>query len=188
VKLDLRDIDAGRLAAPVSELRDEIGAVLRTIDAIAAPEFSAYADCAYAGQSSVLSVPVAEPETADGHSISADFAAAYRSTYGYSQADVTVELVTVTAEGRLPVAQPELPRDERSAVRPDGTRRAWSHVRGRFEDFAVRWRTSLSPAERVDGPVIIEETESTTVVDVDGSACLDELGNLRIAVAAGLPS
>ncbi|HEY7174867.1 MAG TPA: hydantoinase/oxoprolinase family protein, partial [Micromonosporaceae bacterium] len=188
VKLDLRDVDVGRLATPVSELRDEIGAALRTVDAVAAPEFSVYADCAYAGQSSVLSVPVTDPDTADGDSIAADFAAAYQSTYGYSQADVRVEVVTVTAEGRLPVAQPELPRDARGAVRPDGTRRAWSHVRGRFEDFAVRWRTSLRPGERVDGPVIIEETESTTVVDVDGSALLDDVGNLRIEVPTGVPS
>jgi len=184
VKVDLHDIGAGRLAVPVAKLRDEIGAVLRTIDATAVPEYVVHADCAYAGQSAVLSVPVADPDTADGASIAADFAVAYRSTYGYSHDDVAVEVVTVTAEGRLRVAQPELPRDARDGARPDGTRRAWSHHRGRFEEYSVRWRTSLRPGVEAHGPVIIEETESTTVVDVDGSACLDGIGNIRVMVGA----
>jgi N-methylhydantoinase A/oxoprolinase/acetone carboxylase beta subunit len=181
-KFPLDSIEPGRLAGPATELQDEIRAVLRTVDRHARPTFEITADCAYRGQSSSLPVPVLDADRADGDSISRDFGTLYQATYGYTHTDVEIEMVTVTVAGTLELAHTELPRDTRPAVEVSPSRRAWSHVSGRFENFAVRWRTALQPGDVIDGPLIIAETESATIVDVDGQVRVDDLGNLLVAV------
>jgi N-methylhydantoinase A/oxoprolinase/acetone carboxylase beta subunit len=184
IKLDLRDMQPGRLGAPVAELRHEIAVALRTVDPQASPEYVVSAECAYSGQSATLPVTLSDPESADGVSIGSDFAAAYQATYGHRHLDVAVQVVTVIVSGRLSLTSPELPRDDREWSGLEGSRRAWSHGTGRFEDFAVRWRANLRTGQHIDGPAIICETESTTIIDVDGQAYIDDLGNLSVSVGS----
>ena len=50
-------------------------------------------------------------------------------------------------------------------------------------DFAVGQRRALVPGDTRDGPLIIEERESTTVVDVGGVVTVDEHRNLVVALS-----
>ena len=43
-------------------------------------------------------------------------------------------------------------------------------------------RYALGPGHVIAGPAIVEERESTTVVDVDGRAEVDEYGTLAITL------
>ena len=82
---------------------------------------------------------------------------------------------------------PELPLARgRRAARPGrqrkGTRRAY------FGDAASSRPPSTTatrsrPATAIDGPAIIEEREATTVVPPGDAVTVDEVGNLRIAIA-----
>lgn len=182
VKHALDDVRKKELSSTVAELRQEVASVLGTVDPSAVPRFRVTADCAYIGQSSTLPVVIDEAGDADGSSIGEGFAAAYEETYGHCHAGVPVELATLTVEGWLELPMPQLPRDQRSRIGGTTSRRAWSATTGRFEDFTVRWRGDLLPGEVIPGPVVIEETESTVVVDVGGSAEVEGLGNLLVHV------
>lgn len=182
IKADLSALSAGELFGPLDDLRAEVAAALQTADASAEPHYRMSADCSYAGQSTTLSILLDDPDATDGHLLRTAFEAAYRTTYGHVHTGVAIELAALTVEGTLDIAHPELPRDNRSPVTVPDSRPAWSHVTGRFEQFTVRWRTSLQPGETIDGPVIIAETESATIVDVDGSVRVDDLGNLLVEV------
>jgi N-methylhydantoinase A/oxoprolinase/acetone carboxylase beta subunit len=185
LKRSLDDVERREIAAAVADLRAEVTTVLGTVDASRQPRFRVTADCAYVGQSSTLPVVIEETGDADGTSVSSSFATAYQEAYGHVHVDVPVDLVTVTVEGWLELAMPELPRDTRRRASSTSSRQAWSSTTGRFEDFSVLWRGDLAPGVSFDGPLIVEETESTLVLDVGGCVEVDELGNLLVTVGPG---
>ena len=117
------------------------------------------ADCRYAGQSFELTVDVERPF--DPAAVGERFAAAHESAYGY-RADEPVELVNCRAMGTVPRSAPALgadapddpgPRTTREAVFPAGTRETPVYDRDRFP-----------VDEPVEGPVVVEGSESTVVV------------------------
>ena len=62
-----------------------------------------------------------------------------------------------------------------------GTRRAYFPERG-WVEVTVFDRTTLASGSTLEGPVIVEEAESTTVVNPGDRLSVDALGNLRIEV------
>ena len=54
---------------------------------------------------------------------------------------------------------------------------------GRYETPILR-RTSLSPGHTLEGPAIIEQLDSTTVLPPGFHAAVDDVGNLIIDVPA----
>ena len=67
-------------------------------------------------------------------------------------------------------------------VHPKGARRAYFPETGSVE-VKVYDRTTLASGCSFEGPAIVEEAESTTVVNPGDRLSVDELGNLRIRVA-----
>jgi N-methylhydantoinase A len=115
----------------------------------------------YRGQSFELTI-AHDPSP---ESIAQRFAAAHRARYGYDVPGEVVELVTahLTAVGALPHA-----RRADSYQRDDGPRAAPGHRRlwldGAFAGVAVKPRAALAEGERLAGPAIVEEYDSTTYV------------------------
>lgn len=139
------------------------------------------ADGRYAGQA--YSLEVKGLATADNISIAAfieDFHAAHERVYGHALRDAPVELVNlrVVQSWRLPVvalqpAQASTPGAQRK-------RRAYFEELGGFVDTLVVSRGELVPGDRLDGPAIVEQRDTTTVVYPGHHAEVDAAGNLLI--------
>jgi N-methylhydantoinase A len=129
------------------------------------------AEMRYAGQGYEIRVPVHAgrwPDTLIG-----EFTRTYRALYRRSGPEVGVEVLNwrVVSSGPAPAvslrpAAPVLPGDARK-----GTRKAYFPAAGGFVDTAVFDRYRLGPGDRIDGPAIVEERESTVVVP-PGAHCV----------------
>jgi N-methylhydantoinase A/oxoprolinase/acetone carboxylase beta subunit len=66
----------------------------------------------------------------------------------------------------------------RSAIK--GQRKAYSSLSNSYVDFTVYDRYELVPGATFDGPAIIEEKESTTVLERDATASVDAYGTIVV--------
>jgi len=147
-------------------------AVLAGTDDPAEATVERSADLRYAGQSFELEVAVERP--VDPSAAERRFHEAHERVYGYRM-DETVEFVnlrmTATIERSLPdvadEARGEARLGEREALFGDGRRTT-----------PVYAREGLAPGRTVDGPAIVEETESTIVVPPGWTATVDADGTI----------
>lgn len=141
------------------------------------------ADIRYAGQSMEVRV------TAPGGAVDASFLsgligafnAAHRRTFGYDYAgQQKIELVNLCVSGFGLIERPQMPRlAGRPANAASRASRAVYFGTG-FRDTPVFDRALLPPASRIDGPAVIEEFGSTTVVFPGQSVEVDPHGILVI--------
>jgi len=151
--------------------------------------FQRLADLKYVGQGYHLTVPVpggllGEPER---RMVLERFHARHEQLYGFAAPEEPVELVNVRvrAVGRLPRLQPAAmtagPQDPRAAQVGERTaffRRAGGMIRARVHD-----RTWLRPGHVIEGPAIVEQLDSTTVIPPEMSATVDGYENLVVGRA-----
>ncbi len=172
VHTELAEADPDRLERLFEELTAE---VTTATSAPSRATVTRAADCRYAGQSFELTVPL---ETADPDAITAAFERRHEQTNGYTLEE-PVELIslrtTATVERTAPtVNQPVTDRspqvDTRTAWFPDGGR----------QRTAIYDRERLSPGTGLDGPAVIEQTESTTVIPPGWHGTVHRNGALRI--------
>ena len=126
------------------------------------------ADVRYVGQS--MEVRVAAPAgPIDGEFVQrllASFHAAHRKAFGYDYAGKQkVELVNFCVSGFGTIERPELPELAQKPGAPPA-RRSTRPVffDGKWSDTPIYDRAPLSAGHRLDGPAVIEEFGSTTVV------------------------
>jgi N-methylhydantoinase A len=133
------------------------------------------ADCRYAGQSYELRVD-AEP----GADLAARLAEAHRTAYGYALDDEPVEVVTirVVAEGQPVLRSAEGLDWDQGPARP-GRERRMDAGRGRVT-AQILDRASLRPGDRVEGPALVEQPDSTTLLAPGEKAEVDAAGNLVV--------
>ncbi|THD52467.1 MAG: hydantoinase/oxoprolinase family protein [Bradyrhizobium sp.] len=141
------------------------------------------ADIRYAGQS--MEVRVTAPGGAVDVSFLAGligaFNAAHRRTFGYDYAgQQKIELVNLCVSGFGLIERPQMPRlAGRPANAASRASRAVYFGTG-FRDTPVFDRALLPPASRINGPAVIEEFGSTTVVFPGQSVEVDPHGILVI--------
>jgi N-methylhydantoinase A len=174
------DLDADALAAGfddlVAALRDRFADQAAPSDEVTV---SRQVDMRYAGQSYELTVPVDAPVDAASVEAAVErFHAAHARRYGHAMRDEPVAAVTLRASGEVPTP----PLADRPAA-PDadpekGTREV--HFDGAVHETAVYDRTALSPGRTVEGPAVLEESGSTSLVPVGTTATVTERGNVRI--------
>ncbi|MFC0408539.1 hydantoinase/oxoprolinase family protein [Roseomonas elaeocarpi] len=146
-------------------------------------------DMRYAGQNYELSIPLPDgPVTqASLDALAEGFANAHRQRYGFVAEGETVQLVTfrVEAAGLVPKAsfepQPEAGPDASGAI--IGHRDVWMPERGGFTPCAIYDRAKLKPGNRIQGPAIIEQMDTTTVVLPDMTATVEPYLNLILEAA-----
>ena len=140
-----------------------------------------YADMAYVKQLHNLLVPLPEaPEGFTGKHLTETFLERYRETYGGLLRRGNVKLVnlrTVVVGKRETVHFSSEPAVEHHEPR----RRPVTFVEGVFET-PVLSRAALKPGERWDGPVIVEQRDSTTVVPPSAVVEVHPTGSLLVEV------
>lgn len=140
------------------------------------------ADMAYAGQIHTLAVAIdGQWESAR---LSQAFNAAYRDKFGNVLEGipaVIVNLRTVVVGTRTAAALPQITAAEsRDQPQPQGHRPV--HFGQRWHDTPVFRREAFLPGMSQDGPAIIEQSDTTTVIDPDMSLIVDRHGNLLVKV------
>jgi N-methylhydantoinase A len=159
----------------------------------AAPSIRYGASIRYAGQGYEIRVDLPERHGGDDYpaDIRAAFHAAYEKEYGYVEPDAEVEALDwyaiATFEGSRAT---RWVADQSPAASGDpvaGTREAYFPETGGMTAAAVVDRYRLAPGVTVEGPALIEERESTTVILPGDRASLSAQGNLIVAIG-GTPS
>jgi N-methylhydantoinase A len=179
--------------AYLAQVLDEMGAqgteVVREAGAARTTSVARSADMRYVGQGYELSVPFPEGPIGGrtGATLREAFDRVYAHRYGYSDARAAVELVTVSVtvtgagpEVRLPEQRPGT-RDPAEARKPD--RPAYFPETRGYVQCAVYDRARLPVGARVEGPAVVEEPESTTVLPPGSTAEVDPWANLLVSVA-----
>ena len=80
-----------------------------------------------------------------------------------------------------------LRRDPTARVSAKAHRRAWFGEAGGWMETPVYERYALVPGDALEGPVIVEERESTTVVPPGDRLVVDDGLNLRLTIAQSTP-
>ncbi len=145
--------DAAEIESVYAELEERVREETATGD----PEIERAADLRYVGQSFELTVEVEEFDAAE---LEARFHAAHDRSYGYRM-DEAVELVNLRASSRVPSEPPRVPY-EGGGDPVVGEHEAYFSDDGR--ETAIYERDRLAPGERVAGPAVFEQAESTTVL------------------------
>lgn len=177
----LADVDAGALAERYRAIEQDLLQAL-SADGVDPSEirFSRLADCRYAGQAHELTVALPESRAAgvdvDPAALGEAFAAEHERTYGHRAESEAVECVTLRVIARIPsrqqgwldrVAPPPAGAPGRRAGRP-----AYFGAQHGLLDTPVIGRSDLAEGPR-DGPLIIEEYDSTVVVPPGWRARVD---------------
>lgn len=114
------------------------------------------------------------------------FESAYAATYGYSDPQETVEIVTWKVSASAPTALLRLPSPEANGTDPvsacKGKRAAYFPEVGGFVECPVYDRYRLSSGMALAGPALIEERESTAIILPGDVGRVDNFGNLIIAM------
>ena len=139
------------------------------------------ADMAYAGQIHALRVAI-EPDW-DSARLEKAFNEVYRATFGNTLVDIPVVIVilrTIAIGKRSGASLPQATRfADGSAARPRSSRPVHFDT---WYDTPVYIRDDLAPGMRFDGPAIIEQSDTTTVVEPGMGVVIDPKGNMLVKV------
>lgn len=141
------------------------------------------ADLRYEGQSYELNIPITGKGDLTAESIDElirDFHLAHERIYAYADPNEPIEVVSLrlAAIGRVPeieLAREKTLQDELPAEKSQ--RPVYYFAKG-FLTSKIYERDDLRPGQSVQGPCLIEETTSTTVIPPGWIGSIDKIGNL----------
>ena len=142
------------------------------------------ADVRYVGQGFELRVPVRKGVLADSarRDIRRRFEARHKKLYGHSAPNEAVEIVSFRVRTVVPTPKMQTGRDDataparRSAAKPSSHKQMY--FGGDAVSGAVYYRDELSAGERFDGPAVVYQEDSTTVVPPGWRAEVDQHANI----------
>jgi N-methylhydantoinase A len=142
------------------------------------------ADLRHLGQSHeiVLELPFEVLADADvERDVQARFYDAHEAVYGHAHRHLALEIVAarLTASGPKPaisLVPPAIPDAPAAA----SARPAYFRELGGFVSTAVYQRSDLAPSSTIEGPAIVEEPDSTTIVGPDAQLRVGDLGHLVV--------
>ncbi len=180
-------IDLAAIAAIYAALEHDAVATLEK-DGIAPSRITLMreADIRYAGQSMEVRVPApaGKIDAAFIANLIDAFHAAHKKTFGYNYAgQQKVELVNFCVSGLGMIDRPRIPKLAGKPGAPPQPASRPVYFEGRFCETPVFERTALAPGFELDGPAVIEEFGSTTVVFPRQHLSVDPHGILIIRAA-----
>jgi N-methylhydantoinase A len=145
-------------------------------------------DLRYLHQGYHLTVDGPDGEITQTHKqpIKAAFDDLHRRTYGASAPEEDAELVTLRVVSEVPVPHLRLPRIAAGRVADAriGERPLYDLTSAEFANAYVYDRARLGADDRIAGPAIVEQYDSTTVLLADQVLRVDDFGNLLITEEA----
>jgi N-methylhydantoinase A len=182
----VRELDGAALLAGFLEL-DQKAAELMDAEGIGRRDeqiLERRIDLRFAGQLFELNVPVHSQDDLAPQVLEQRFREKYVKVYGFDLPEHQVEVVNLRTVSRTPIWQGSR-IFQRMAETGEATRYrdVWISA-DRNIAMPIRQRSSLSPGERLDGPVIIEDFGATIRVLESQSVAVGEHGTLTIEVEA----
>lgn len=180
----LSDIDADALGKDLLNVAGLTEAVVTSSGASFARIDSIFEfDMLYLGQTHTVSVPVDPTRGLTTSGIQDAFDVAYHAAYGRLLDGIPVRVMNyrVAVIGRRPAFDMAVfaPVDGKPAEDCRiGTRTVWAE--GAFHEAGLYDRLSLAVGERIAGPAILEQPDTTIFVDPGLAATVDAFGNLVI--------
>jgi N-methylhydantoinase A len=183
IRQRLDQVDLAALERATADLEKEAAALLPQGGKVT---FTRTADMWRVGQDYPLEVPV-EGSWMDGDArkrLEAAFDTQYAQHYGRVDDDTPLELVTIRVKAALENTKPVVHIEGGSAdTSLKGKRAMFVPAAQQVQDVPVYDRMKLRPGAKVTGPAIVEERESTTVIDRGDQLTVDSLGCLVIELA-----
>ena len=152
------------------------------------------ADCRYLGQGYELRVDVESGAIDDewAEKLRTSFHDIHEREYSrrFEESDLEVPNIRVRGIGLMP--RLETPEVEHGSESPEEALRyerdAWFRVRGELAQVPTHYyeRSALKAGNRLTGPAIVNQYDSTTVIPPEVSAHIDRFGN--IVIATGVPA
>ena len=143
------------------------------------------ADMQFVGQTHVLTVPIPRTDF-EREDLTRAFERAYWQRFEVELREMRAQVVslrTAVIGRRRPVSLDGLLALEagpEGAPRPAARRRAW--FEGAWHDTLVYRREQLGVGVELEGPAIVEQLDTTTVIEPGDRVRVDRLGNLEITV------
>jgi N-methylhydantoinase A len=142
-------------------------------------KFVEFVDARYLGQSYEMPIPYRKDKSPKD--IEREFNLKHKEHYGYSSND-KIEIVNAKLRALIPTKKPVLspkrnPGGHSRAIVSE--RKAW--ISNRFYDVQVILKESLASEMKGKGSCIIEEYDSTAVINTTWSWRLDRFGNLTLS-------
>ncbi len=180
--------DLARIAAVYTNLEDQALAWLQAEQVPSAAQRLVYAaDLRYAHQSFELTCPMPAGHVTQAlvQELVAAFHREHRRLYSYDLPNAPVELVNlrVTAIGLLPKLQPQIASAASSSLAGAlaGSRPVYFDQLGGFVETPCYTRARLTSGMTFEGPAIVDQDDTTTVIFPDFHAKVDPVGNLILA-------
>lgn len=172
-----------RVETAFAAMEDELRTLMQPEFDVSRISYIREADMNYVGQAH--SVRVSLPEVLTAATVSEAFEREYQLRYGHLNAGMDIAFVVIRAGAIVPTARPSL-----DAVKwvgsPDAAFSAYTarpvyfaQAKARVETPVYR-REHLPVGARIEGPAVIEEYSSTTIVGTRDHAVVGRLGELRI--------
>ncbi len=140
------------------------------------------ADMRYSGQAYEINLPVPNRELSrkDLENLRVSFHEAHQMKYGHAAAEEPVELVNVrvTGLGRFAKIRRRPIKKTRKGTALKEKRQVYFSGTEEFETCHVYERSRLASGERITGPAVIEQIDSTTLVRPNHVCTVDRFGNL----------
>jgi N-methylhydantoinase A len=150
--------------------------------------FDLYADCRYHLQN--IQIPcrfeLEELTREDSAFLRGRFEEAHRQRYNFELPDSPLEIATVRVVGRGTIKGVSLVESEDGASE-DGSgpirRKERVYFGGEWVETPVHDRGGLRPGDNVDGPAIVVQDDTTTVIEPGYRGAVDRFGNILIEEA-----
>src|SRR5262249_13151877 len=181
----LNETTVASLKSMFAEMEEEARAALMRDFGGGTVMFERYAEMRYAGQRHNIKVPIAD--LADPAAIRAGFDRDYKRRYGHADARAQAEFQALHLSGFTPLQRPaleHLPR-ARAAAGPALKRPVYFGAEAGTLTADILDRAALAPGHKGQGPALIEEYGSTTLIAPGDRFEIGALGEIRITVGAG---
>ena len=150
--------------------------------------FDLYADCRYYMQNIQIPCRFEPEDLSDGDSafLRAPFEEAHRQRYNFDLPDSPLEIATVRVVGRGTIKGVTLVESE-NGTSAEGAgsvlRREQVYFDGEWMDTPIHDRGKLRPNDIVEGPAVVVQDDTTTVIEPGYRGAVDRFGNILIEEA-----
>jgi N-methylhydantoinase A len=179
------DVEGTDVADELDRLRSEASEWLRSEGVVEDDRrYDYFADCRYFRQDIQLSIPVTLETLRGGAGLDAvkeAFEARYDLQFDFSL-DAPLEIANLRVIGRGEVDGVELREQPLGDETPSDARTGYHDVyfEERYRETPIYDREELRPGNRIDGPAIVVEDDSTVVIQPDHGARIDRYGSIEI--------
>ncbi|MEM3832043.1 MAG: hydantoinase/oxoprolinase family protein [Thermoprotei archaeon] len=170
-RFEARTAFPANLEDAYSALEDKLAKKIRKVD-----YYVRYADVRYEGQGWELTVPVGRPAVIDD--VRRAFEEKHLATFGFNL-DRDIEVVVARVFAVITRVKPKIePPKHLGEFKARGSR--LMHLRDEMIEVPVYWRDDIPVGAVIEGPALIEEYDSTTVLLDGWRLTVGEFGELRI--------